>query len=160
MESINIPIQCPCCYIIFKEEDKFCEKCGFPREGSKEEKDKFISEYIIKQYDKEDAKIQAKEGQLLLFGLAALYLITGFISKNNEDSNLTFFIILSLIYVILGFWVRKNAFAAILTGALLFLGLNVLMFILEPTSIFSGIIVKIVVCSAFFKAFYTLKKFR
>jgi hypothetical protein len=119
---------CPECDAEVVPGKVFCSKCGFPVNGSKEQK----IEYNIKKHylnnQLEAAEDSIKVSRLMLYAMAALMFIGGFVISfiypdegDGSNSGFVFFITLIIagIYAGLGFWARKRAFAALLTGLIL-----------------------------------------
>jgi hypothetical protein len=82
----------------------------------------------------------------VLAGLMSLATVIQY--TNGDTASAIAYLILGTIYVGLGQWTATKPFAAILTGLILFLTVQLLGIVLDPTSIFSGIIIKVLVVVA------------
>lgn len=144
-----------------KEEDKFCPNCGFPQRGTQYEMRKFLSEVNLKHRLLQDHKKAVNKARYILFGLSALNFIVAILLAVIVRINVISFIsvlILSGIFLGLGLWSRKNPFSAILTGFFVYVVLQVIQALLNPQSIFNGIILKIIIISGFIYGFKGAKE--
>lgn len=107
---------------------------------------------------KEKRKIAENERKLKnagiwLFGVAVLLAISAAVTYIPNTQYIEFIIDASmpLIFVGLGIWSRTKPYEAILTGLILFTLIIVLSAIADPSSIFSGILWKVLIYSALIK---------
>jgi hypothetical protein len=99
------------------------------------------------------ARDKIKSSKRVMFFLAACFLILGLVIGFSMDDFATMIsnLVLSLIYLILAAWCEKNPFGATLTALILYATLILVGTVLEPSSLASGIILKIIVISALVK---------
>lgn len=88
--------------------------------------------------------------------LAGLTVIVGLIALGanvDGDGRLEFLIyaIIAVIYGFLAWWSDKNPFGALLTGLVVYVALNILTAIVDPVTIFSGILWKVLIISYLIK---------
>jgi len=162
METIASELKCKCCKIAYNESDKFCGTCGYPLQGTIEEQKLFSRQYNLTQFEKDIVHKRIAEARVLLFIIALFTLIQGFVQYFKDSSAAVLIINLMFvgIYAGLGFWANKKAFAAILTGGLLYVAVIILNAFLEPLSIFHGIIFKIIFIGGFIRATYGAYKYK
>ncbi len=73
------------------------------------------------------------------------------IAISNDLALLLVNLVISLVYLILAAWSKTNAFGAILTAFAIFITIQVANVFADPASIFSGIIIKVILIAAFVK---------
>ncbi len=147
---------CQCCKQKVTYTDSFCQNCGFPLKGTQEEQGKFIGQYITRKGEKEEWKNQVKNAKITLLVLAGLTILFGLIAlnTNTEGEGVVDFLIYAIIAGIYGFlawWSDKNPFGAVLTGLIVYVALNILTAIVDPLTIFSGVIWKVLIISYLIK---------
>jgi len=149
----NDSVFCKSCYEKVNNADAFCDNCGYPLKGTPEEQNIFISDRTYKEIDLEDYNKQIKKAGMTLYLIAAFTLLWGVIlyATSKETAILIGSVIISVIFVSLGFWSRKKPLAAIISGAALYAILIILSAIDNPLSILSGIIWKILIIGAFIR---------
>lgn len=132
---------------------KFCTQCSFPILGNDEEKGKFRLIIGNKKQLLKDAKGKIQTSKYVLYGLAGFILVTGlYQGLANDDFNAMITnLFLSLIYLVLIAWSDKNPFAAILSGLIVYATIILINAFFQPSSLFSGILVKIFIIMAFVK---------
>lgn len=125
----------------------FCPNCGFPENGTEKERNKFESRINAKKNLLREVEREVKRGRnTLIFlgilnGLAGLYY--GFILE--EIAVCVAQIIVAIIYLVLSTWVKKQPFGALLSALILYLTIVLLLAVIEPISLASGIVWKIVI---------------
>jgi hypothetical protein len=148
---------CNACYKHVNEADAFCDNCGYPLKGTEKEQDYFIAVRNAKEIDLDAANKAIKRAGNTLYWIAGATVLMGVIfyfTIHDEASKIDLLIvnlILAGIYVGLGAWSRKKPLAAIISGFALYLIVFLLNAITNPTTIASGIIVKILFIGYFIK---------
>ena len=162
--NLSVGMRCYCCKSEYSASDKFCGKCGYPLQGTEEEQKKFSVNYVLNDFEIDVVKNRIKEARIILFVLASFTAIFGLVSLfSNSDTSITLFVvnlILAGIYAGLGFWAIKKAFAAILTGGLIYVSIILLTAFVSPVTIFQGIIFKVIFIAAFIRATYGAYKYK
>lgn len=102
-------------------------------------------DWSMQGYDK-----HIKNARNMLFVVAALQFLPLFTMSANITDEAKYFIIgfqvfFAAVFVGLGIWTKYKPFAALLTAMLFFIGIWVLGAILDPATIFQGIIVRVIV---------------
>jgi hypothetical protein len=160
MESISNPIEqanlaCPACAAQATTDDAFCNGCGYPLQGTEKEQQMFLSVRDAKSFDLDEAHKKIKRSSNALFFIGGLTVIAGLaayaVSKDHSTkiNVLLTNVILGAIYVVLGFWCKKKPLAAIISGLSLYVLIFVLNAVVNPLTIVSGIIFKIVIVGMF-----------
>lgn len=124
-------------------EEKYCHHCGFPQRGEETEQRRFISQKRINAVSKKYNEKTVNNAKWYLYAIAAISLISGAIMGDS-----TAFLILGFfaaVFVGLAIWSVYNPFAALLTGLLIYLSLWLMDIIVDPTYIFKGIIIKLII---------------
>lgn len=154
--------KCYCCKSDYQLTDKFCGKCGYPFHASSEEQKQFSINYTLNGYGKEVAGDRVKEARVVLFVIAIFTFISALILNAQEHNGLLLGInlFLAFIYAGMGFWAGYKPFAAIFTGTLIYLSIIILAAVVDPSTIFQGIIFKVIFIVALVKASYSASKFR
>jgi len=148
-----IPALCNCCFKSINEHDSFCDGCGYPLKGSENEQNYFISVRNSKEIDLESANKKIKTAGQSLYWIAGATVLSGFVFYFiNKDINLIIVnLILGGIYAGLGAWSQKKPLAAIISGFALYMLIFILNVITNPSSIISGIFLKILFIGYFIK---------
>ncbi|MHB8208238.1 hypothetical protein, partial [Mucilaginibacter sp.] len=121
--------------------------------GTQKEQDNFISVRNSKEIDLEDANKKIKTAGHSLYWIAGATVLSGFIFYFiNKDVDLIIInLILGGIYGGLGAWSQKKPLAAIISGFALYVLVFVLNAITNPSSIATGIFLKILFIGYFIK---------
>ncbi len=146
-------LPCENCSAEVNPNQKFCSQCSFPANGTEDEKRSFRLLVSSRKRFLKDANEKIKSGKTIIYVLAGLYFVFGlFFGLVNDDiATMVVYLVCTIIYLILAAWSSKNPFGAILTALIIYVTIHVLAAIVEPASIFSGIILKIIFISAFVK---------
>lgn len=146
-------VPCENCQSLNSSSQKFCSQCSFPIGGTDEEKQIFRSTVRSRKWLLNEAEKKIKTAKTIIFILAGLFVIVGLIAGFGLDSfpDMVANIVLALVFLILAAWAEKNPFGAILTALILYLTLVVINLFIDPASLFSGIILKIIFIGAFVK---------
>jgi hypothetical protein len=143
------------------ETDNFCPNCGFPQRGSQAQMKKFIWTINNKHTLLTNQKKAVNKARYTLFGLSALFVLfsigLSFIDGFNLILLLSNFVIAAL-YLGLGLWSLKNPFPAILTGFFLYITIIVINAILDPATIFSGLLIKSFIIGGFIYGYKGVKE--
>lgn len=149
MENLNNN-DCTCCYTKYEINDLFCKACGFPLQASEQEQKNFLSERNVKEIDLESLNEKVDSACKSLYwisGLTAISSIIIYFATQDESPIATLItnIILVLSFLALGFWSKHKPTAAMISGLSLYLIIIILNAVVSPLSIFSGIILKVII---------------
>lgn len=127
----------------------FCPSCGFPQRGLEDDQKKFITNKRILLIQLDGMHDKVKKARNALFIAAGVMLLSyGLAFTQHGALVLIEGGIVCGAFVGFGFWANKNPFPAVLTGLIFLLTLYVLYAIVNPVTIFTGIIVKIAIIAA------------
>ncbi|SDD20701.1 hypothetical protein [Pedobacter soli] len=147
MESSNDSL-CNSCYKPFTLTDTFCNNCGFPLQGTKEEKDSHIANRTIKEVDLIELQRSVDSACNSLYwiaGFIGLSTIFIFFTAAAEDQFALLIMNVILVGAFLGFGVlsRSKPTTAMISGLSLYVIIQILNLIADPATIFKGIIFKV-----------------
>ncbi|GAA4276799.1 zinc ribbon domain-containing protein [Aquimarina mytili] len=158
MEDVTVTkILCSQCNTEINSEAKFCTHCGYPENGDEKEKAKFHANKVMqKNKGFNDAK-KIKSARNTLYWMAGIFLVSGLFLffTLNDITILVANLILVVVYLILAYWSKQKPFAALLSALLLFLMVIALNTVLDPSSLFKGILIKIILLSFLIKGVYS-----
>ena len=145
------PVSCNHCNNQVADPDIFCQQCGYPVRGSEQQVNEFNYQVGYKQMQLDDSHSGVRKGRNSLYVVAGIFTVYGLIYylMNEEAENATALlltnIMLALVFLLLGFWSMKKPIAALISGLTLFVAVHLLNFIVEPITLFQGIIMKVLV---------------
>src|SRR5690606_16779456 len=166
MEPSEVPLvaMLPCenCSYENPSDRKFCSQCSFPIAGTAEEKSSFWLSVSRRKRLLSDAHDKIKSAKTVIYVLAGLFFVFGLIAGFGMDDFLTMIIniVMSLVYLILAAWSSRNPFGAILTAFIIYITVQLINFIVEPTTLFQGIIIKAIVVVALIKGIRSAQEAR
>jgi hypothetical protein len=138
---------CEHCNAINGPLNKYCSQCSFPVGGSDEEKANFRLIVSSRRRFLDDAMDKIKSARNAIYGLAALFFIFGLFMGFGMDDFATMIVnlILCVIYLVLAAWCNQNPFGAILTAFIIYMTIVLVNMVVDPATLFQGIIIKIVI---------------
>jgi hypothetical protein len=131
-------VTCPQCNSAIAAGKIFCAFCGYPANGTTEQKNSYEAEMLIMQDELEVARRRVKTARNTLYVLAGITLFFGLITAaasssdtemaqqlNMPAESLKTLIIIAvaigaLLYAGLGYWSNRKPFAALLTATIIF----------------------------------------
>lgn len=149
-------LTCTNCGSKVEEGNTFCSNCGFPARGTDEEKNKFLHRIKLKKDVVKDAEKKIKSVKTMLYILAGLNVVIGLFFVFGSNAYLNFadgigFLIAGLVFIGCAIWVNKQPLMGVLAAFGFYLFIQVLGAIVDPTTIFKGIILKIIIIGVFIK---------
>ena len=141
---------------------KYCPTCSFPMGGTDEDKTQFRSAVSRRKRLLNDSQEKTKTARNIIYALAAFTFVIGlFVGLSTEDYlGMILNLILCVLFLILAAWSNTNAFGAILTAFILYITLNVINAFFDPTTLFQGIILKIIFIGGFIKGIRSAQEAR
>ena len=145
--------ECKSCFVSVNETDQFCQACGFPLKGTAEEQGQFFYNRNYQQMEIDGLTQKVKSACNTLFVLSGFFLLFGlgyFAINSSEDTASAVLItnaIVSVIFLLLGWWAPKKPLASIISGMVLYIIIILMSAIDDPSTLVKGIIVKIVIIS-------------
>lgn len=146
-------IQCSRCTATLNEEDIFCSVCGYPENGSQEEKDKYKYRIKLKKDVVTDAEKKLKNVKVLLMVIAGINLAFGIFYLTDEATFADGISSLIGTLVFLGCvaWVNKKPLMGVLAAFIFYILLQLSVVLVDPALLFQGILLKIVFIGIFVK---------
>jgi hypothetical protein len=141
-------------------QDHFCPNCAFPQLGTQAEMKNFKLAFSEKQKLLDKKKKAVAKARNILYILAGLNLAFGVILALIEF-NLGVLIINCFaagVYFSLGLWSRKQPFPAILSGFFVYIVFNVISGIADPSTIYQGVFLKVLIISGFVYGYKGVKE--
>jgi len=141
-------LQCSMCNEVMETHQIFCISCGYPEKGSHEEQSKFHANSVLNTHRSDEAKRGITGARNVLFIISGLNMLWGifyFFQNEQEVSLLIYFTIISVIYVILGYWSQQKPLIALILGLLVYLTIIVLAAIADTSTIYSELLIKALV---------------
>lgn len=159
-ESSVSVITCENCQHGNSPDVKFCPNCSYPIAGSQEEKSLFRMRIVRNKELIRQAKDKIQTAKIIMYVLAGLTFLIGLIQGFGQDdfSGLIINTTVALLYLIMIAWADKNPFAATLSVFILYLTINLVNAVFEPATLFSGIIMKIIVIGGLIKGISSAKE--
>lgn len=153
-------LECENCRKVNSATQKFCSTCSFPIGGTKVEQQDFRTVIGNHKLLLRDTEEKIKSAKTIIYILAGLVFVTGLIQFFASDDFAAMIVNLSisLLYLILAAWSDKNPFGAILTAFIIYLTLHIVNAFVEPSTLFQGIIIKIIFIGAFIKGIRSAKE--
>jgi len=146
-EIISVASHCSQCEAQINPNQVFCSICGFPEQGSDSEKSKFHANRVMKKRKVDDANKRIKSARNGLFVVSALSFVGGlfYFFAYDDMGALVVSAILSLIYLGLGYWAQEKPLVALVLGLTVYITTIALSSIIDPSTLFKGIIIKMVI---------------
>jgi hypothetical protein len=133
-------------------EVKYCPSCGFPQNGPEEEQKRFVTHKRILLGNLDQVGTSMKKARNGLFGAAALYGLSYILGAVQSRGDSAIILIEGAIVVAtflgLAIYASRNAYAAALAGLIVFVTLMVAYAIVNPITIISGILWKVIILSS------------
>jgi len=141
---------CPTCKTDYEVYPDNCIKCGYPFSGSDKEKATFVGQQILKKGSISDTKDRIKRARTILWIIGAINVLSAFVLYNNSPLQIVYMItgsIIGLIFIGFGFLTYKKPFISILIPFILLLLFYTINAIINPFTLFQGLIWKVVFIS-------------
>ncbi|NAS31020.1 hypothetical protein GTQ40_08575 [Flavobacteriaceae bacterium R38] len=140
-------LTCENCEIEISPVQVTCEHCGFPIAGTEKEKSIFFGKQIANKAAIRHAGKLQRRSSYILYIIGGFQIVTGGLSYRNYHLREEFILyaFIGLIFMTFGYFSSKKPILFISLGLGLILLLYALDFILDPSSILSGILWKIVI---------------
>lgn len=146
-------IKCPNCLSGNASDRKFCSQCSFPIAGSDDDKKQFRANVARHKFLVKNAEDKISSARTIIYILAGLFFLSGIFVWYTAESfeMLLVNLIIALMYLIFASWSNSNPSGAILTAFIVYLTVQFVNFMVNPASLFSGIILKVIAIVAFVK---------
>jgi zinc ribbon protein len=152
---------CSKCQTSILENSKFCPSCGFPQNGTLEEKKQYNFRIGLKKNVVKSASKKLKNVKTLLYILASLNFLVGlyFISNDNMVNQGIGNLLISVVFLGCVAWVNNQPLIGIMAAFAFWILLQILTVIIDPTQLFSGIILKVIIFGVFIKGVSSAKDY-
>ncbi|HEY3404083.1 MAG TPA: hypothetical protein VGK59_11885 [Ohtaekwangia sp.] len=133
--------------------EKFCTRCGFPVNGTEDEKTQYKGKVMNTRLSLKEAQDKIDKAKLIIYVLAGFTFIFGLVAGlvNDDMPTMVVNMVICVLYIILAFWASTNPFGAILTCFIIYITLQIVNAIVEPSTLISGILWKVIFIGAFVK---------
>lgn len=154
---ITSALECNNCDSVIREEDSFCEECGYPIKGTEQDIAKFYAKRVMNKRKNNNAAEKIKSARNTLYVIAGIVLVFGLFLyfQDSDVGALLINVIVGFIYVILGSWSNRKPLVALLLGLLLYLTVIVISAIADPLTLVAGIIWKVLIIVFLAKGIYS-----
>lgn len=136
-------------------DEAFCPDCGFPQGGT--EKQQYA--FIVK---KRRIRSEIKDNENMLgysrYMLWVAALVNGVAFGGQDGVLLGGGLLVSLTFVGLSFWVKRNAFAALLTAFIVYVSLQLFLALFDPIFVLRGLMFKILIGGSFSYGMFAAKR--
>ncbi len=153
-------IQCKNCKTESADEIVSCSTCSYPIQGTGQEQASFTARQVIQKSDVEESIGRLKNARLILFGVAAFYIIGPFTPLMPGSSSIAFTITIVLGFIFVGFglltYKRPVLALGIPLGLIIFYYLFLLL--IAPMLLFSGILWKTIIVMGLGYGLISVKK--
>jgi hypothetical protein len=136
---------CDSCFTRVDPDDRFCNSCGYPLKGTKEEKEKFRPIPIKPVLNRREYEKRLRGAANTLYYLTGVFVLGGailFFQVKDEPDVLGYVlpnIILAIVFLALGGYAHKKPLACITSGLVLYIIIQVLNIVNDPESFISPI---------------------
>jgi len=160
MNMPSLPAQaetnCVACNTTHFSGEAVCNFCGYPLKGTEQEQRSRLARRARYAVGLEEKMKRIKQSTYILYGVAALAALYGIMqyASTNEQERVWVLIInlgLSATYIGLGFLSRNKPRAALIIGFSVFILINLLNLLTEPTTLTRGLMIKVVIALALVK---------
>ncbi len=140
-------LTCDNCKVEISPVEIICENCGYPIEGTKKEQAIFIGQQISNKSTLNDAKRFQRRSSYILYVIGGFQIVIAIVNYYTIADILSFVItaFIGLIFILFGFLSSKKPLLFLSLGLTLIVLLYAIDFILDPSSIFQGILWKLVI---------------
>ncbi len=142
-------IKCPACKTEFSTQINNCNKCKFPFNGTEQEKSVHIGQFIMKKGILFDATNSIDKVQYILYFIAFLFalplLMLVFVKTNVNFIDIFITIVIIFVFLFFGYFIKKHPFWFVMIPLLMLLGIYLINYIIDPSSLMRGIYFKLFV---------------
>jgi hypothetical protein len=154
-------IECICCNNeVFIESDN-CRLCDFPFSGSEVEKSKHIGKFIVNKRIISSSEDSLENNQYLLCFISAITFLSAIIMFTNSNG----FVIetlmnfaIGIVILLCGFFLKKRPILLTIIPLFLILGIYLLNYILDPSTLIKGIVFKVIIISSLIYNVFLIQK--
>lgn len=155
------PFACSQCDSSMQSEDVFCNYCGYPEGGTDSDKNKFHYRIKLKQNIIKDAQKRLRNVKIMVGVIAGLNAIFGLLLLSDAYTFTEGLVslIASLIFLVCIAWVNRQPLTGVLAAFIFWILLQVSAVILNPSTLFVGILWKVIALAIFIKGITSAKDY-
>ncbi len=153
-------LKCPSCKKEYLDKIDTCKNCKFPFNGTEKERAIHIGQFINKKGVLIDSTDSIEKSQKILYAIAGInliFLIIGFIKNSYQLFDLILNGIIVAVFLLCAFFIKKSPLILTIIPLILMIGIYTLNFIVEPRSIFNGIVVKLLIVGSLIYSIFLIK---
>ncbi|NJO69000.1 MAG: hypothetical protein HC830_06665 [Bacteroidetes bacterium] len=153
-------IFCPNCYAEYESDPGFC-RCGYPFRGTEMEKYNFMSERVKKVHTINEGMETANYARIILFAIGGINLLAALYNAyivGGDPLDTLFTLIYSGILIGLAFYSYQEPFFALLIGFLIMVLMYIVIGVMNPMLVLSGIPLKLIYTAGFVYGLVKIKK--
>lgn len=154
--------KCSNCNSEISNSDVFCSNCGYPENGSDQEKNKFNYRIKLRQDVVKDAKQKLVQIQFFLAFLGVLYTALGMYflySGFNLVDYLANFIVAAIFFACI-YWVKKQPLTGVISAFIFWIILQLSVVFEDPSLLIRGIVLKIIIIGVFIKGITNARDYK
>ncbi|MFK7748371.1 MAG: hypothetical protein AB8B65_08280 [Kordia sp.] len=150
--------KCPHCGVEVAKVAIICEDCKFPIAGTEKEKAIFIGRQTLNISKVASSEEVVTRTQIILYIVAAFKVFSAFLVYSNfkSVSDTIFYLVIALILGVFAYLLPKKPVVFILASLGVILGYYLLLYLLNPILVYSGILWKFVTIGLLLYALYTV----
>ncbi|WP_298509877.1 hypothetical protein [uncultured Kordia sp.] len=150
--------KCPHCGAEVAQVAIICEDCKFPIAGTEKEKAIFIGRQTLNISKVASAEEVVSRTQIILYIVAGFKVLSAFLVYTNfrSTSDTIFYLVIALILGVFGYLLPKKPIVFILASLAVILGYYLLLYLVNPILVFSGITWKFITVGLLLYALYTV----
>jgi len=138
---------CPYCKAEVSRVAIFCEQCGFPLEGSEQEKADFLKDQASTSSLLRDTRITIGRTQIILYVIAVFQFLNAAIAYVNAKDHFTtiFFVSIGLLLAIFSYFSKKRPIVCIALSLATMLGYYAYLYTIHPNFLSEGLLWKLAI---------------
>jgi hypothetical protein len=146
-------LKCSNCQHELGENDIFCPDCGFPENGTQEDRNKYNYSIKLKKDVIQDGKKKLKNVKILLFVIAGINFLFGIYYLTNEFTYIDGITNLIAAAIFLGcvIWVNNQPLTGIIAAFIFWILIQLSVVLIDPFLLIKGFLLKIIFIGIFLK---------
>ncbi|MBL3658715.1 hypothetical protein [Fulvivirga sediminis] len=142
-------MKCKYCQTETTEETAECNVCRYPIKGTEKEQASFVAKQIIQKREVEESYEKLKKARNILFIIGGFYIVFPFTPLSGTITQFAIIVsvILGVIFTIFAFLTYKSPLVAIGIPLFLTLAFYVVLLLINPILLFTGLLWKIIIVS-------------
>lgn len=153
-------VQCKNCKTEAEHGTPICTICNYPIQGTKEEQASYIANQVVQKSDVKESIEKLKTSRIILFIIGGFYILIPLtpIMKTNSSIDLTFNILLGLVFIGFGLLTYKKPIIAIGVPLGLIVFYYLILLFIDPIYVWNGILWKIIILVGLGYGFFSVRK--